>query len=173
MVKYALNLFIKLMLFAGVMLIVAKVVPYDGLVNLITDRFDYESANKLTSFIMGENDPEAWESLGDYFGTLINTLISVPVMGAIIIVYDVLTRSKNLDCLLKEWVLATLRRFAKLFEFSFLFWGLFRILPYQSLFPDNQNYSTFTMMTVVSFNLLLTIICYWFITKKTSTKRSL
>lgn len=31
MAKYALSLFIKIVLFAVVMLIVAKVVPYDGL----------------------------------------------------------------------------------------------------------------------------------------------
>ena len=35
------------------MLIVAKVVPYDGLVNTITNRFDYQNASKFTGFILG------------------------------------------------------------------------------------------------------------------------
>jgi hypothetical protein len=51
------------------MLIVAKVVPYDGLVNSITGLFDFQSADKLTRFILGEPDLEVWESLGDYFSS--------------------------------------------------------------------------------------------------------
>ncbi|HIE5564362.1 TPA: hypothetical protein ACXNQR_004704, partial [Enterobacter kobei] len=72
----------------------------------------------------------------------------------------------------REWFSSTLRRLAKIFGFTFLFWALFRLLPYQSLFPD-QTYSNFTMAAIVGFQLLLTIVCYWFITKKITTKRSL
>lgn len=72
----------------------------------------------------------------------------------------------------REWFSSTLRRLAKIFGFTFLFWALFRLLPYQSLFPD-QTYSNFTIAAIVGFQLLLTIVCYWFITKKITTKRSL
>ncbi len=91
MAKHVLSLFIKIALFAVVMLIVAKVVPYDGVVNSIKGLFDYQSANKFTHFILGEPDLEVWESLGDYFSILINTLISVPVTSAIITTYSVVT----------------------------------------------------------------------------------
>ncbi len=172
MARHALSLFIKIVLFVVVMLIVAKVVPYDGLVNSITGLFDFQSANKFTHFILGEPDLEAWESLGDYFSILINTLISVPGMSAIITAYSVVTHKVSPAGVPREWASSTLRRFAKIFGFTFLFWALFRLLPYQSVFPD-QTYSNFTMAAIVSFQLLLTIVCYWFITKKITTKRSL
>lgn len=172
MAKHALSFFIKIVLFAAVMLVVAKVVPYDGLVNSITGLFDFQSADKFTRFILGEHDLEVWESLGDYFSILINTLISVPVMSAIITAYSVVTHKVSPAGIPREWGSSTLRRLAKIFGFTFLFCALFRLLPYQSLFPD-QTYSNFTMAAIVGFQLLLTIICYWFITKKITPKRSL
>lgn len=84
MAKHVLSLFIKLALFTVIMLFVAKEVPYDGLVDSITALFDFQSALNITHFILGEPDLEAWESLRDYFSILINTLISIPVMSAII-----------------------------------------------------------------------------------------
>lgn len=155
------------------MLIVAKVVPYDGLVNTITNRFDYQNASKFTGFILGEPDPEVRESLSDYFNILINTLISVPVMSTIIAVYNCIRRKVSPTYLPKEWTFSTQRRFAKLFAFVFLFWAFFRILPYESVFPDDQPYSTFTMAAALAFNLLLTITTYWFFMKKITTKRRL
>lgn len=172
MAKHAFSLFIKMALFAVVMLIVAKAVPYEGLVDFITGLFDYQSANKFTRFILGEPDLEVWESLGDYFGILINTLISVPVMSAIITAYRAVTHKVSPAGSPREWGHSTLRRFAKIFGFTFLFWALFRLLPYQSILPVDQTYSAFTMAVIVGFQLLLTIVCYWFITKKITTKRS-
>lgn len=172
MAKHVLSLFIKIALFAVVMLIVAKVVPYDGLVNSIKGLFDFQSANKFTHFILGEPDLEVWESLGDYFSILINTLISVPVTSAIITTYSVVTYKVSPAGIPREWGNSTLRRLAKIFGFTFLFWALFRLLPYEPLLPD-QTYSNFTMAAIVGFHLLLTIVCYWFITKKITTKRSL
>ncbi|HBL7005620.1 TPA: hypothetical protein LSH92_000747 [Citrobacter koseri] len=170
MAKHALSLFIKIVLFAVVMLIVAKMVPYEGLVNSITGLFDFQSADKFTRFILGEPDLEVRESLGDYFSILINTLISVPVMSAIITAYSGVTHKVSPAGIPREWGSSTLRRLAKIFGFTFLFWALFRLLPYQSLFP---TYSNFTMAAIVGFQLLLTIVCYWFITKKITTKRRL
>lgn len=172
MANHALNLFIKIALFAVVMLIVAKLIPYDGLVDSLTGLFDFESATKVTRYILGEPDLEVWESLRDYFSILINILISVPVLTVIITTYNAITRKDDPSGLPKEWAESTLRRFAKIFGFTFLFWGLFRFLPYHSVFPDGKTYSTFITATFLCFNLLLTIVCYWFITKKITTKRS-
>ncbi|SFU13861.1 hypothetical protein SAMN05192562_10675 [Kosakonia arachidis] len=172
MAKHALSLFIKIALFTAVMLIVAKVIPYDGLVDSITGLFDFHSASKFTRFILGEPDLEVWESLGDYFSILINTLISVPITSVVITAYRAVTRKVSLINIFREWVGSTRRRFAKIFGFTFLFWALFRLLPYQSIFPD-QTYSDFTIAAIVGFQLLLTIVCYWFIVKKIITKRSL
>ncbi|MGC6389028.1 hypothetical protein ACMV8I_15395 [Ewingella sp. S1.OA.A_B6] len=173
MAKHVLSLFINIALFAVVMLIVAKVIPYDGLVGSLTGLFDFQSASKVTRFILGESDLEVWELLRDYFGILINTLISVPILSAIIIAYNTITRKVNQSGLPKEWAVSTLRRFAKIFGFTFLFWMLFRFLPYQSVFPYGETYSTFITAAIMGFNLLLTIACYWFITKKITIKRSL
>jgi hypothetical protein len=173
MAKHVLSLFIKIALFAVVMLIVAKVVPYDGLVDSITALFDFQSASKTTQFILGEPDLEVWESLRDYFGMLINTLISVPVLSAMITAYNAIMRTEHPYGHTKEWGGSTLRRFAKIFGFTFIFWALFRFLPYQAVFHDGDTFSAFTMAAIVGFNLLLTIACYWFITKKITTKRSL
>ncbi len=170
MAIHARNLFVKVALFVVVMLIVAKGVPYEGLVGSITGFFDFQSAEKFTRFIWGEPDLEVWESLGDYFSILINTLISVPVVSAIITVYSAITLNSPAS-ILKEWGNATLRRFAKIFGFTFLFWALFRLLPYQSVFPE-QTYSNFTLAAIVCFQLLLTSVCYGFITKKITLKRS-
>ncbi|MDY0970687.1 hypothetical protein [Siccibacter turicensis] len=172
MAKYALSLLIKIVLFAVVMLIVAKVVPYEGLVDSFTGLFDFQGADKFTRFILGEPDPEVWESLGGYFSILVNTLISIPAMSAIITAYSVVAHNVSPAGFPKEWASSTVRRFVKILGFTFLFWALFRLLPYQSVFPD-QTYSNFTMAAIVGFHLLLTIVCYGFITKKITTKRSL
>lgn len=173
MAKHALSLFTKIALFAVVMLCVAKVIPYDGLVGSLTGLFDFQSASKVTGYILGEPDLEVWESLRDYFSILINILISIPILSAIIIAYSAITRKVDHSRFTKEWALSTLRRFAKVFGFILLFWVLLRFLPYQSFIPNSNTYSTFITAAFASFNLLLTIACYWFITKKITKKRSL
>jgi len=155
------------------MVLVAKYVPYDGLTNYFTSFFDFQSADKVTRFILGETDPEIWESLRSYFAILINTLISISLLSAFITVYNVVTRKSNTTGILKNWGTSTLRRFIKLFAFTFLFWTFYRTLPYQSFLPDHETYGTFAAIAVVLFNLLITIACYWFITQKIIIKRSL
>jgi len=93
-------------------------------------------------------------------------------MSAITTAYSGATHKVSPSGIPREWFSSTLRRLAKIFGFTFQFWALFRLLPYQSLFPD-QTSSNFTMAAIVGFQLLLTIVCYWFITKKITTKRSL
>ena len=53
MAKHALSLFLKIVLFSVVMLLVAKVIPYDGLVNSIIGLFDFHSASRFTRFCSG------------------------------------------------------------------------------------------------------------------------
>ncbi|SFN90616.1 hypothetical protein SAMN05428971_2472 [Candidatus Pantoea varia] len=173
MAKNALSVFIKIALFATIMLIVAKVVPYDGFVNSITALFDFKSAQRFTHFILGEPDLETWESLKDYFSLLINTLISIPVMSAVITFFNGVTLKIRPAYLPKEWTFSTLRRLVKAFAFTFIFWVLFRFLPYDSFVTDEHTFSAFTLATLVVLNLLLTIACYCFITKKMNFKKSL
>ena len=172
MASHVFNLFIKIALLAVVMMIVARVVPYNGLVDSITGSFTYQGADKVTHFILGEPDLEVWQSLSTYISILINTFISIPAMSAIITIYSAVIHKFRFTDILKTLGHSTLRRFAKVFGFTFLFWVLFRLLPYQSVIPQ-QKYSDFTIVAIVSFQLLLTIVCYWFITKKIITTRSL
>lgn len=58
MAKHVLSLFIKISLFSAIMLIVAKLVPYDELVDSITALFDYQNAQRFTRLILGEPDVE-------------------------------------------------------------------------------------------------------------------
>ena len=104
MAKHALSLFLKIMLFSVVMLIVAKVIPYDGLVSSIIALFDFQSASNFTRFILGEPDLEMWESLHIYFAILINTLISVPAMSMMITAYNGMTRKVNPANLFDDWI---------------------------------------------------------------------
>lgn len=173
MAKHALSLFIKIALFSVVMLIVSEVIPYDGLVSAIIALFDFQSASNFTRFILGEPDLEVWESLHIYFSILINTLISVPVMSAIITAYSGVTHKVSPVNLPENWILSTLRRLAKLFSFTFLFWLLFRFLPYQAFFPEGEAYSTLIISAIMTFNLLLTVACYGVVMNKITIKRSL
>jgi len=173
MAKRALSLFIKISLFVVVMVLVAIYIPYDGLTDYFTRFFDFQSAEKVTRFILGEPDPEFWESLRIYFALLINTLISIPLLSAFISAYNVLTQRISVTGILKNWGVSTLRRFIKFCSFTFLFWAFFRILPYQSFLSDSESYSMSAFIAVVLFNLLITITCYWFITQKNIIKRSL
>ena len=122
--------------------------------------------------MLGEPDLEAWESLHVYFDVMLNILISVPVMSALISVFKGVTGKLSLVYVLKEWTLSTLRRLAKMFVFTFLFWMLFRFLPYSFAFPAGERYSAFTIVAVVIFNLSLTTACYGFIMTRTLIKRS-
>ncbi|AVV36571.1 hypothetical protein [Pantoea vagans] len=173
MANHALSLFIKISLFIAVMLIVAKVFPYDGLVDSTTGLFDYQNAQRFTYFILGEPDPEPWELLQFYFSLLINTLISVPVMSAVITFLKGAKLKIKPAYLVKYWVFSTLRRLAKIFVFTFIFWGLFRCLTYNSFLENEGKFSDFTLAAFIGLNLLLTIACYCFITKKITFKRSL
>ena len=136
-------------------------IPYDGLVSSIIGLFDFYSASRFTRFILGEPDQEVWESLYFYFAILITILISVPVMSAMITAYNGMTRKVNPANLFDDWILSTLRRLAKVFAFTFLFWTLFRFLPYSSFFPDGETYSAFIIAAAVACNLLITMVCYW------------
>ncbi len=86
-VKDLFNPVIKIALFIVIMFLAAKWVPYGGLVDTITDKFDYQSAQRFTAAIEGEPNPEAWEAVSDYFSLLINTLISIPLLSALITTY--------------------------------------------------------------------------------------
>lgn len=173
MAKCALKFFIKILLFTVIMVLVPIFVPYDGLTNYFTSFFDFQSAEKVTRFILGEPDPEFWESLRIYFSLLINTLISIPTLSAFITAYYAVTRKIGEASLLKHWSISTLRRFIKLFAFTFLFWTFFRILPYQFFLPASETDEAFAAIAVVLFNLLITITCYWYVTRKINIKRSL
>lgn len=173
MAKHALSLFIKIALFSVVMLIVSEVIPYDGLVSAIIGLFDFQSASNFTRFMLGEPDLEVWESLHIYFSILINTLISVPVMSAIITAYSGVTLKVSPANLPEDWILSTLRRLAKLFAFTLLFWLLFRFLPYQAFFPEGETYSALIIAAIMTVNLLLTVACYGVVMNKITTKRSL
>jgi len=86
--------------------------------------------------------------------------------------YDIATRKIIPSCALKKWLLSTSRRFIKLFTFTFLFWIFLRFLPYHFFLPNNETHPYFFFTILILFNLLITIACYWFITKKIILKRS-
>lgn len=155
-----------------VMLVVAWVVPYEDLVDsFIYTHISYPDAGKIAKQVLGEPDPEPYDSISGYISLVINTLISVPLMGVIISAYNAITRNTKPAELLKEWALSTLRRFGKIALFTFLFWALLRLLPWQTLFPDNQTFTAFTAVAFLIFNLFLTSICYRFITKNVTNQR--
>lgn len=171
MAKRAFNLFIRIALFTVIMLLVAKAVPYEGGVNALTASFDFHNAQVLTRFILGEPDPEVWESLRDYISILVNTLISVPVMSVLITFFNGVTRRIRPGYLAKEWAFSTLRRLGKIFLFTFIFWLLFRTLPYSCFFPDEQAFSSLNLAAFLASNLLLTIACYYVVRTKIKLKR--
>lgn len=155
-----------------VMLVVAWVVPYEDLVDsFIYTHISYTDAGKIAKQVLGEPDPEPYDSISGYINLVINTLISVPLMGVIISAYNAITRNTKPAELPKEWALSTLRRFGKIALFTFLFWALLRFLPWQTLFPDNQTFTAFTAVAFLVFNLFLTSICYRFITKNVTNQR--
>lgn len=155
-----------------VMLVVAWVVPYEDLVDsFIYTHISYTDAGKIAKKVLGEPDPEPYDSISSYISLVINTLISVPLMGVIISAYNAITRNTKPAELPKEWALSTLRRFGKIALFTFLFWALLRLLPWQTLSPNNQTFTAFTAVAFLVFNLFLTSICYRFITKNVTNQR--
>ena len=66
MAKHALSLLLKIMLFYVVMLIVAKAIPSDGFVSSIIGLFDFQSASRVTRFILGDPDLAALPPLHSY-----------------------------------------------------------------------------------------------------------
>lgn len=174
MAKYALSLLIKITLFAAIMLTVAKTLNYDDLVSsFVSKHVSFDDADKIGRMVSGEPDPEPTESIRFYISILINTLISIPILSAMFTAYNGVTHKLSPASLHKEWAFSSFRRFAKISAFTFLFWALFRFLPYQLMFPGNQTYSAFAMAAIVGFILLITIACYWLIKKKIIIKRSL
>lgn len=104
------------------MLVVAWGVPYEDLLDSFIDtHISYTDAGMIAKQILGEPDPEPYDSISDYISLVINTLISVPLMGVITSAYNAIIRKTKPADLPKEWTLSTLRRFGKIVLFTFLF----------------------------------------------------
>lgn len=171
MVKFVHYTMMKIVLFFLLMLLVARVVPYDDMVSSFVSRhLSYESVNFIGGVIPGEPDPEPYQSAIFYIDVLLNALISIPVFSAVISIYISIQKGAKLNEVINELIVSTFRRFLKLFTLTFLFCALFRFLPYQSLLPPDETYSAITTTTILTLNLILTILCYWFITKKVTIK---
>lgn len=139
---------------------------YEHLVDsFIYTRISITDAEKIAKQILGEPDPEPYHSIRMYISLVINTLISVPLMGVIISAYNAITRKTKPAELPKEWALSTLRRYGKIALFTFLFWALIRLLPYDVIFPAGETYSNFVMTAAFGFHLLSAVFGYRFITK--------
>jgi len=174
MAKHVLSFLIKIVLFAVIMMTVAKTIHYDAQVNsFIANHFSYDDVNNIGKWVLGEPDPEPYDSVSFYIVFLSNILISVAILSVVTTAYTAFTGTASPLVLLKKFSTSTLRRIIKIFAFTFLFWALFRFLPYQSLFPDGETYPAFNSAAVIAFNLVMTIVCYSFIQKKITTKRSL
>jgi len=112
----------RIVLFFIIMLVVAWGVPYEDLVDSFIDtHISYTDAGMIAKQILGEPDPEPYDSISDYISLVINTLISVPLMGVITSAYNAIIRKTKPADLPKEWTLSTLRRFGKIVLFTFLF----------------------------------------------------
>lgn len=174
MAKHVHNLIIKIVLFCMTMLLVAWLFSYDGLVDrLMREYITLNMAEKTGNYILGEPDPEPYESIRLYISLMINILISVPLFSSVIAIINIMMSRISPVHHLKECFFSILRRFYKIFSFTLLFWAVFRALPYQALFPGHAKLSISTIMIIVGFNLLITGICYWFISRKLTIKRSL
>jgi len=145
------------------MFLVAKWVPYDGIVSAITERFDFEGAQRFTAAIEGEPNPEAWEAVSDYFSLLINTLISIPLLSALIKTYHIAVKRSTTGHHAKEWMTSTVRRFLKVFLYTWLFWIVFRVMPYESL--GNGSQSTALYLAIVIINIAITTAAYMLIVR--------
>jgi hypothetical protein len=156
------------------MLLVTKMVNYEERIgSLVRQHISFSDADKIAAMILGEPDPEPYDSLTLYIVIFINTLISVPLLSVLITMYNAVVAKVSLIHLPKEWALSSLRRLVKIFSFTFLFYVLFRFLPYQAIFPGNKTWPALTLTAIVGFNLLSTIVCYWLIKKIIPIKRSL
>ncbi|WP_337038413.1 MULTISPECIES: hypothetical protein [Pseudescherichia] len=157
-VKDKFNPIIKIALFILIMFLVAKWVPYGGFVSAITDKFDYQSAQRFTAAIEGEPNPEAWEAVSDYFSLLINTLISIPLLSAVITTYRIAVKRSTTGHHAKEWMTSTVRRFLKVFLYTWLFWIVFRVMPYESLVNGSQSTALYLAIAII--NIAITIAAY-------------
>jgi hypothetical protein len=174
MARRAFNLTGKFVLFMLIMLLVARMMPYDGVVDNVMNRHvNLSDAERIEKLIFGESSPEPYDSVRDYISIVINALITVPLLGVVITLLNGIKRKSKPDDMLSEWLISTFRRFAKLLYLTFLFITSFRLLPYQTFFPDNQTYSVQTLVTVAGFNLMITLVIYGLTTVKITRKRNL
>ena len=168
-VKDLFNPVIKIVLFIVIMFLVAKWVPYDGVVSAITERFDFEGAQRFTAAIEGEPNPEAWEAVSDYFSLLINTLISIPLLSALITTYHIAVKRSTVGHHAKEWMTSTVRRFLKVFLYTWLFWIVFRVMPYEPLVNGSQ--STAVYIAIFTINIAITTAAYVLIVRLIKKER--
>lgn len=152
------KLIIKIILFILIMQLVASLVPYDELTSSIMNYFDFEQAEKITSFILGEPDLEVMESFRSYINILINIAISVPLLTGLTVVYCAMAKKKLSMSDIKLWVTETIRRFGKIFLLIFIFWLYFRLVPYEMINIGAREMLLFSI--IVTINTLLTIITY-------------
>lgn len=158
------GLFVRIVLFFIIMLFVAWAVTYEDRVdNFLYTHINLTDAQKIAKQILGEPDPEPYDSLSDYISLIINTLISVPLLSMSISAYNGITSKISPAELPKEWVLSTLRRFVKVALFTFLFWALLRLLPYDVISPAGETYSNVVAAAALGFNLLSAFFGYKFI----------
>lgn len=174
MAQRALKSILKIVVFVIVMLVVAKVVPYEGFVNnLLYRHISLSDAQSLTEWFLREPYPEPYDALNDYIKLFVNVLISVPLFSFLVTAISCIRKNKGAVEHVKECYRSIVRRITKLIFLSFVFCLFFRSLPYEIFFSDGRLTSSLTIVLIICINLLITIVCYWFIAKNIMNKRSL
>jgi len=101
------------------MLVVAKTLPYDGLVNSFVMKYvTYDNASLISELFLGEPDPEPYDSVIFYIDVLLNMLICVPLFSAIFSFCHAIRRKIKVVETLRNCGVSTLRRFVKLSFFT-------------------------------------------------------
>lgn len=162
MAKNALKLCLKLFIFFGVMFLVGKTIPYDGIVNaLLTKYLTYNGADTVATLMTGEKDPDAWYSVCEDVLILTHILITIPFYSVIILIYECYLNRFTVFESVARYFMSTFRRCVKIIALLIIFISQLRVIPYQLFVEHIPEKLQFLLMLIL--NVAVTIALYWFL----------
>jgi hypothetical protein len=163
MVEAVFKLIIKTLLFSTIILVFAEPSIFLSY-HLVTAYISFSDALIISRILDGDEITEAFQTVRDYTSLTIDVFISVILYSIITMIYSHLRSGegsvKNWRQPLSTFVKSTLLRIVKIFSILFIFWSLFRFLPYEYVMDTKSSLSENRILALAVANMIMTGAIY-------------
>lgn len=161
--KTVLKSAIKVLL-AAASIAISTELAYECAKQILENSISFETAVSIKTFIEGTGSSEAVEALRDYLWLVRSMVTFITAYSAILIMHSIYRPAIDVG----EYQKKPLQRFYRLIMtkiiktlcFALIFWGSFRVLPYEYFTSDTHKLDMSWLLTFCIINLALTAAIY-------------